>query len=66
VYENVILDEFEKMRETLGSNEDTVISFLDYFERTWIGRALGRTRRKPLFPVSSWNHYESLLTGRRL
>jgi hypothetical protein len=34
VYENVILGEFEMHREQFGLEEDAVISFLDYVERT--------------------------------
>ncbi len=63
VYETVILAEFEDVREQLEPNEDTVQSYLDYVERTWIGRRLGRATKKPMFPITSWNHYKSLLTG---
>jgi hypothetical protein len=37
--------------------------YLEYVERTWVGRRLGRTRRAGLFPISSWNHYNTFLTG---
>jgi hypothetical protein len=65
VYDSVIMVEYESIREQLGPQDDQVIAFLEYFERTWIGRRLGMTRRKALFPPSSWNHYTSILTGKR-
>jgi hypothetical protein len=64
VYESVILTEYEdNLRQHLVADEENVDAFLEYFERTWIGRRLGHTRKKPLYPVSSWNHHNSLLTG---
>jgi hypothetical protein len=64
VYKNVILGEFEMHREQFGLEEDAVISFLDYVERTWVGRRMGRSSYKSLFPIPSWNHHTSILTGR--
>jgi hypothetical protein len=63
VYECVILADFEDIREQLGTSEDSVHAYLEYVERTWIGRRLGRTTKKPLFPIAAWNHHNSLLTG---
>jgi hypothetical protein len=63
VYETVILAEFEDIREELQANEDAIIAFLEYFEKTWVGRRLSRTRKRALFPVPAWNHHKSLLTG---
>jgi hypothetical protein len=62
----VILGEFEMQREQFGSQEDAVISFLEYLERTWVGRRLGVRSIKPLFPIPTWNHHDSILTGRVL
>jgi hypothetical protein len=51
VYENMIFGEFKMHREQFGLKEDTVISFLDYVERTWVGRRMGRSSYKSLFPI---------------
>ncbi len=64
VYESVILVEFEEICHELVDHEDQVLAFLDYVEKTWIGRRLGRTRKKPLFAIASWNHHNSVLSGK--
>jgi hypothetical protein len=63
VYETVVLTEFEDIREQLRYDEDTVLMYLEFVERTWVGRRLGQTRKAGLFPISSWNHYNTFLTG---
>jgi hypothetical protein len=37
VYDSIIMVEYESIREQLGPQDDQVIAFLEYFERTWIG-----------------------------
>jgi hypothetical protein len=67
VYETVILMEFEDIREQLAANEDEILNYLEYVERTWVGRRLGgRTRKTALFPIPSWNHHNTFLTGQSL
>jgi hypothetical protein len=46
-------------------HEKELSSFLKYTDRTWIGELYSRTqvRKKPLFPVSLWNKYQSVLDG---
>ncbi len=64
VYDTVILVELDTIREELEANEDSLVAFFEYFDRTWVGRRLGVTMKKALFPVPSWNHHQTLLTGR--
>jgi hypothetical protein len=64
VYETVILMEFEDIREQLAATEDEILNYLEYVERTWVGRRLGgRTRKTALFLIPSWNHHNTFLTG---
>jgi hypothetical protein len=63
VFDNVIMEEFESIREEVEAHEDAIQGFFEYVDRTWIGRRIGLTRKRPLFPVPSWNHHATLLTG---
>ena len=45
-------------------HEDILRPFLNYFESTWIGSFDRRQRRRPpLFEISLWNCYQSVLEG---
>jgi hypothetical protein len=61
VYDNVILEELEGIRQELEAHEDRIGGFFEYVDRTWIGRRIGITRKKPMFPPPSWNHHATLL-----
>ncbi len=64
VYETVILVELDAVREQVEVQEDSVAGFFDYFERTWIDLRIGLTRKRPMFSVPTWNHHQTLLTGK--
>jgi hypothetical protein len=44
------------------ANEEILVPFLRYFEKTWVGDLDRRRRRRnPLYAVQKWNCYESVL-----
>ncbi len=61
VYDNVILEEFEGIRQGVEAHEDWIAAFFEYIDRTWIGRGIGLRRKRPLSSTSSWNHNATLL-----
>lgn len=40
---------------------EEVQDYLDYVDRTWIGKKLQHGCRAPLFPLAAWNKYTSIL-----
>ena len=49
---NDIIPTFEQLAEEFLEDE---LELLAYFEKTWIGAAVGRRRLQPMFPHSMWN-----------
>jgi hypothetical protein len=64
VYDTVIVTEMENIREQLEGHEESVDAFMDYVERTWLGRFIRGTRKRPLFPIPTWNHHVTLQQGK--
>ena len=62
VYVSEIFGEYEKVK-TQFEEPSTVLRFLEYFERTYLGKSVGASFKKARFPIPSWNHHESILTG---
>ncbi len=60
MFDNVIMAEFEKVKEAF-EDPDKIMTFLVYMERCWVGRKVGLSIQKPRFPVSSWNLFHSAL-----
>lgn len=60
--EDVILL-YEKLMEEpfFVSNADLLLEFIQYFERTWIGTTAGRRKVHPIFEISLWNCFHSVL-----
>ena len=57
-WESVVKPHFdEHFDESLEVDE-----FLDYFERTYIGKPGARGRKNPMFPISMWNIVERTLS----
>ena len=58
-YEEGVLKFTESMTEdeSWGEYEDEINKFIDYLEKTWIGRILGRSnaRQSPMFKYEMWS-----------
>jgi len=63
VYENVIMVQYEKLKKVVVEDSEGIFGFLQYFERTYLGRKLGQSLKKARFPIPTWNHYDSILEG---
>ncbi len=46
--------------------EVQLINFMAYIMRTWIGRGTGPQRKKPMFPIQSWNKHEDVIMDKLL
>uniref|UniRef100_A0A6V7KPU6 MULE transposase domain-containing protein n=1 Tax=Bracon brevicornis TaxID=1563983 RepID=A0A6V7KPU6_9HYME len=44
-----------------SKGDEKIKELLDYFEETWVGVPNRRGRRDPMYAISMWNHYQSVL-----
>ncbi|KAL4131605.1 hypothetical protein QTP88_008898 [Uroleucon formosanum] len=61
VPQNKVIKDYEKLldSEYFSENEELLMTIIDYFEGTWIGRLHRRgQRRDPIIPISVWNCYD--------
>ena len=65
-WEDFISSKYDILKDSLDDEDavDAIDSFLEYFEKTWVGSLNWRTkqRRNPMFAYSMWNKYNSVLT----
>ena len=54
--------QYEKVKKAVEEPE-AIFSFLQYFEKTYLGRKLGPSVKKARFPIETWNHFDSILQG---
>ena len=68
--ETVLGPFFSEHEDDEGWNECTeeLDDFLNYIERTWIGKVNPRSgqRKDPLFPIDTWNKHDDVLAGQQL
>ncbi len=70
IIDTVLMDYLDNNRQEEGFKElaEELEGFISYFQQIWIGIVAGcnKTRRQPLFPVSTWNKYQDILTNQQI
>jgi hypothetical protein len=70
IFDTIIMDYVDANKETEGFIEyaEEVEDLLAYFQRNWTGMIAGRnrTRRPPMFEISTWNKYEDVLADHKI
>jgi hypothetical protein len=70
IFDGIIMDYVDSHKDCEGFIEyaEEVEAFIAYFQRTWTGLIAGRnrTRRHPMFDISTWNQYEDVLADRKI
>ena len=71
VYQTYVLQEMPEIDESVEDEDEdgakdytkALEEYVDYFERTWVGRVNQRTqqRGRPTFKLEYWNHYNSVM-----
>jgi hypothetical protein len=62
IFDTIIMDYVDTNKETEAED------FVAYFQQTWTGMIAGRnrTRRPPMFEISTWNKYEDVLAEHKI
>ena len=67
-FDTVVQAQYKRLQEEdiYDDYEVQLISFMAYITRTWIGRGTGPQRKKPMFPIQSWNKHEDVIMDKLL
>jgi hypothetical protein len=70
IFDTVLMDYLDSHRQEEGFDDfaEELEDFVSYLQRTWIGLVAGRnrTRRQPMFAVSTWNKFQDILSDQQI